>query len=161
MHVRSESLKQRIEVILRMFPELHDDEEMKFDTLDGETEIKSFLQRCVLSAMIYDSEADATQTTIEKLQFRKARFKKRVEFYRLLIQDIMNTADMKKIELPEATLTIQNSPSKVVITDESKLPDEVFKITKTVDKIKLKDLLKDGPILGAELSNGGQMLVVR
>lgn len=161
MNLRSESLKQRIEVIMRMFPELHDDEELRFDTLDGETEIKMFLQRCVINVMLYTAEKEATYTTIKKLEERAERWDKRTKFYRALIQDVMQTADLRNISLPEATLNLQTAPSKVVITDETKLPEKAFRIIKSVDKSKLKEMLKDGPVAGAELSNGGQMLVIR
>jgi hypothetical protein len=73
----------------------------------------------------------------------------------------MELADLKKMALPEATITIQNAPAKVVITDEEKLPDEVMKVSFSVDKVKLKEMLKEGPVDGAELSNGGTMLVIR
>lgn len=161
MEMRSEALKQRIEVILRMFPELHEDEELRADTLDGETDIKLFLQRCVINVMLYESEEQATKITIEKLQKRAHRWQKRQEFYRALMQDVMATADLSKMVLPEATLNIQNAPPKVLITDESQLPEEAFEIKKTVSKSKIKQMLKDGPVTGAELSNGGQMLVIR
>lgn len=161
MAMRSELLKQRIEVIMRMYPELHDDEELRFDTLDGEVNLKDFLQQCVINIMLFGAEEEATQKTIDKLELRKERWKRRVSFYRSLTLDIMQTANLTKVNLPEANINLQQAPSKVLILDETNLPEEAFKITKTVDKTKLKNMLKEGPVTGAELSNGGQMLVIR
>lgn len=161
MTYRFEALKQRIEVILNHYPELKEDEDLRMDTLEGATDLKDVLQRAALNVLIYSEETESCGKTISRLMGRKERFKKRTEFYRQVIQELMEMADLKKMALPEATITIQNAPPKVVITDEEKLPDEVMKVSVSIDKVKLKEMLKEGPVDGAELSNGGTMLVIR
>ena len=161
MTFRYEALKQRIEVILNHYPELKEDEDLRMDTLEGATDLKDVIQRAALNVLIYSEETESVGKTISRLTGRKERFKKRTEFYRQVIQELMELADLKKMALPEATITIQNAPAKVVITDEEKLPDSVMKVSVSVDKVKLKEMLKEGPVDGAELSNGGTMLVIR
>jgi len=161
MTFRFEALKQRINVIMDHYPELKEDEELRSDTLEGATDLKEVLQRAALNVLIYSEEIEGVSKTIAKLGFRKERFKKRVEFYRRVIQELMELSDLNKFTLPEATLTIQNAPSKVIVIDESQLPDSVMKVSVSVDKAKLREMLKEGPVDGAEMSNGGTMLVIR
>lgn len=56
---------------------------------------------------------------------------------------------------------LQNAPRRVIVTDESKIPDEFFKTTRALEKKKLNDAMKDRDIDGAAWSNGGHQLVIR
>jgi len=59
------------------------------------------------------------------------------------------------------SFALQNAPRRVIVADESRIPDEFFKITKTLDKKKLNEEMKDHDIDGCLWSNGGQQLVIR
>ena len=160
--MRTEALRQRIEVLLRYFPELSEDEELRFDTLDAETEIRPILTNAVISSMLAESYIDGINHSINRLEERKEKSKRRLEFFRKLIQEVMETANLTRVDLPEGILTLQSAPQRVLINDESKLPEDMFRVTKAVDKTKIKNELKDGKsVPGAELSNGGTMLVIR
>lgn len=57
---------------------------------------------------------------------------------------------------------LQNVPRKVVVTDETKIPEAYFKTTRTLDKTKLNAACKEGAdIAGTAWSNGGQTLAIR
>ena len=74
---------------------------------------------------------------------------------------MLDAAGIKKVELPIATLGIHNGQQKVVITDDTLIPDHLCKIERTPKKSDIKKLLKSGgSLLGAELSNAEPFLAI-
>ncbi len=60
------------------------------------------------------------------------------------------------------TLHIKKVPIGVIVTDESKIPDQFFKIEKKLDKKALNEAVKGGEqIDGATLDNGGYTIMIR
>lgn len=81
---------------------------------------------------------------------------------RVLAQRIMEAGDIRKLELPEATLSIRVVPPSLVITDEASLPDWAWRVKREPDKAAIKDRMKAGDFVpGVEMSNGGTTLSVR
>lgn len=57
---------------------------------------------------------------------------------------------------------LQNAPRRVIVTDEAQVPEDYFKVTRTLDKTKINTDAKEGKsIPGTALNNGGQTLVIR
>jgi len=87
---------------------------------------------------------------------RNQKHKKKAEQQRAFIQEMMNTAGVRKAPLPEGTLSIGQTAPKVIVTDVELLPDDCVK--KTPKLTEIKERLKDGEVAGATLSNGGESL---
>lgn len=155
-------LESKINELLLSFPELLEDEVLWMDTLEGETNIDKVINK-LLSNIADDGElADSVADTIRKMQERKKRFEKRVEFNRALIQHILETANIKKMELPLGTVSLRAKPASVLIFDESAIPDKYMRIKKEPDKTAIKAALESKEeVSGALLSNGGIGLTVR
>jgi hypothetical protein len=90
------------------------------------------------------------------------RFDRRIEFTRALMLSILSTAELRKVELPEATLFLRNNPQQLVgIADGDKLPDDLVRIERKPDKAKIKEALQAGRVLdGLTLSNAPPSIVV-
>jgi len=73
----------------------------------------------------------------------------------------MEATELRKMELPEATLSIRSVAPSVIITDEENLPDIACKFERKPDKAKIKELLASGWVAGATLSNGTKSLTIR
>ena len=57
---------------------------------------------------------------------------------------------------PDGEFQIRNLPKKVIVIDESKIPEKFFKVEKKLDKKKLNQAYFDGEdIDGVALDNGG------
>lgn len=157
-------IEREIESLIASYPELAEDENLRADMIDGETEATAILSRIVNRMQ----EAEAMVAAIIKrkndLDARAARFDRQADAMRSLAFRIMQAANLRKMPLPEATLSIRVNPPSVVINDESQIPAE-FTITKTetrVDRAKLKEALKDGATVpGACLSNGSETISIR
>lgn len=155
-------VQQQISNLRLQFPELADDDVLRADTIEGETDAHEFLTRIV--HMIDDARAlsDGTDGRMKELQARRDRFDRRIEAFRSLAFKIMSAADLPKVELPIATLSIRTGTPKVIITDESKLPPE-FTITKIEpNKKAIKEALSNATLVpGAELSNAEPTIAIR
>lgn len=155
------ALKQRL---LEAFPELAEDEQTLLDTLEGQADLQEALAEVICSALHDEELAAAMDSLVAKMKERKARFQARSEKKREIVAHVMESAGLKKIEAPVATISLRAVPPSVLISDENLLPDR-FRKTKTVvtpDKIAIKEMLEAGKeVPGATLSNGGSTLSVR
>ena len=74
----------------------------------------------------------------------------------------MQTANLAKAELPEATLSIRQGTPKVVIINEREIPDEFMRIKKEPDKTRIKAVMTAGEVVsGCALSNAEPSLTIR
>jgi hypothetical protein len=81
---------------------------------------------------------------------------------RNLMLRLLQAAHLKKLEMPEATLSVRLGVPRVVIVDETEIPDEFCRIKKEPDKTKIKAALSEfKPVPGATLSNAEDGLTVR
>lgn len=99
---------------------------------------------------------------MKEMSERRDRYGRQQEAARDGIFRIMQAAELTKLELPEATLSVRPGAVRVVITDEADLPDSFVRVKREADKAAIKDALKAGQFVpGAALSNGGPTLHVR
>lgn len=151
-----------IAALFDRFPELLDDEVLRADTFSGETNIEELLTKIVDLANGSASMAVAIKARISDLVDRKTRFECREEAMRDLAQQIMERADLKKVTLPEATLSVSYRAPAPIVTDEAQLPDTLCKFKRSADMAKIKTAMAAGEqIAGVTISNGKTVLTVR
>lgn len=155
-------LRIEIESLIRQFPEIAEDEILRADMLDGETSISDVLTSLVRMGEDARAMRDGTKERLEELKARGERFTRRIDFARALIFKILEAANLRKMEMPEATVYLRNNPPQLVgDPDGDKLPDELVKITRAPDKKKIKEALQNGVTLeGLSLSNSPPSVVV-
>jgi hypothetical protein len=133
------------------------------DTIEGETELRDAIEDVL--AMVTDAEAmsEGLGLKIADMQARQKRYDDRVSFLRTTIEQAMVIGDIKKLELPEATLSLGNRAPKLVVSDESLIPPAYFKQPDPVlDKKAITDALKAKlTVPGASLGNGSVSLTIR
>ena len=155
-------LNSRIAELLAEFPELHDDEELLADTLDGETEIKPVVNRLLGKVLNDEALIEGIADSVRVLNDRKKRFERRINFNRELVKHILENSGLKKLEVPLGTASIRATPPSVLVLDDTIIPDEYLRIKKEVNKSAIKAALENGKAIdGAVLSNGGSTLSVR
>jgi hypothetical protein len=155
-------IQQQINNLLLNYPELAEDEILRADMIEAETDANEFLSQVVRAIGANKVLATGTKAYIDELSERKARIERRDEALRSVALKIMQTADLKKAELPEATLSIRNGTPKVVIIDETALPPDCVRTTVSPDKTAIKEKLSSGQAVpGAEMSNGEPTLSIR
>lgn len=155
---------QQIDNLKREYPFIWDDgdDQLLTDCLSAETDFNEMLTVIVDRMRDAASMADGIASRVAELESRRDRYSRREQAMRVLAFKLMEFAELKKAELPEATLSIRNNPPKVLITDEDAIPDPFCRITRSPDKAKIKDSLTHGvPVQGAELSNSEPSLAIR
>ena len=155
-------LRLQIAALIREYPELENDEFLRADTIEGQTDMAGVLTS--LHRMVEDARAlrDGTQARLDELQARKQRMQKRVDFGRDLIAAVLESAGTKKVELPEVTLSLKNNPQRLLGEGLEALPDELVKIKREPDKAKIREWLERGvAVEGYQLSNAPPSLLVR
>ena len=150
-----------IALLIRDNPELDDDEVLRADMIEGQTNAFEFLSHIVRKIGATQAIAAGTAEYIGELQERKARLERREYALRGLIAKILHFADIKKAELPEATLSIRAGVPKVIIINEHELPKEFLRIKTEPDKTKIRAaLMVHENVPGAALSNSEPTLAI-
>lgn len=154
-------LEREFADLLAAFPELAEDEELRADTIEGETDAHRILARIVAVERDADSMAKAIAERARDLAGRKARHECKKEAMRVLLFRLLKAAGLPKVALPEATVSITKKAAGVEIVDEELLPDNVVRIVRTPDKSAIKEALAAGEVPGARMGEPGETLTVR
>lgn len=158
----AEDVIREINALLLEYPQLADDEELLRDTLEGNTRFNEIMDRLLIEMRDNETLAEAAAARIGKLRERQTRLTHRMNFYRSLMHRLLTVTGIQSVALAEAKVSIMKSPEKVIITDESAVPDAFMKITKEPNKAAIKNAIKSGTYVpGAALSNGGTSIAVR
>lgn len=156
-------IRQTIENLKISHPELLEDDEAWAATLESETDFNEILTTIV--RRIEDTKAlvIGTADRFEELKARKDRFEYRVEALRKLAFKIMEAAELAKVELPEATLSLRAGTQQLIgEANANDLPDSLCKISRSPDRTAIKDALKTGQTVpGFNLSNSPPSLTIR
>lgn len=157
-----DALRTAIEALIRQYPEIAEDEVLRADMLEAETDLNEVLTG--LLRMEEDARAlrDGTKEQAARLKARVERFEQRIEGSRLLMMALLDAAQLRKRELPEGTIYLRNNPQQLVGTlDAATLPDDLVKIERKPDKAAIKEALKAGRVIeGVVLSNAPPSVVV-
>lgn len=162
MRLDPNTVRQQITTLLLKYPELQEDDILRADMIEGETETYDLLSQIVRKIGDAQALAEGTKQYIQQLTERKARIERREESLRLLAFNIMQSGEIKKAELPEGTLSIRNGTPKVIITDEKALPDAFLNFVATPSKTTIKEAIGRGEsVPGACLSNAEPCLMLK
>lgn len=150
------------ESLLTQFPELAEDETALIDTIDGETGALDAVAYLVRSAREDEATAKALSDMLGDMRERKARFERRADTRRAGALAMMEALGVRKVERPDFSASIRQTPPKVEIVDERLLPDHFIRLTPSPEKSAIAEALKAGKVVqGAVLSNGGNSISVR
>lgn len=163
VHQAIADLKIAIDGILVAHPDLAEDLDFACEVLSAETEIENIL--ALLVDWTNDAKAMASAVKARKMELgeRQSRFEIQEDAYRRLIQSIMERANLPKIVLTEATLSIRHIPPAPIVVDEALLPDKFFRIKREPDMKLIKATMDSERvnIPGVCLSNGHSSLTIR
>lgn len=138
-----------------------DDDALKLDTLEGETDLFEISSRILNQIENEEGVKAALVSQIQDRNERKARAEKRIETYRLGLRSLMEAAELDKLPLPEATVTLRKVAPKPIVTDETLLSDALCKITRQPDMAAIKAIPDPAALPGIALDNGGVSLTIR
>jgi len=140
-------VRQQIDNLLLAHPELAEDEFLRADMVEGSTDAHDFLRMLERRRQDAEHMTEAIAANIATLNERKTRLEWREEVMRKLMLEVMKTADLRKVELPEATISVHDGREKLVINDEASVPKELCYVKYTPNKTLIKAMLKGGTTL--------------
>jgi len=149
-------------LLLNIRDVIGDDEDAIADAVEGETNFMEAVggayDRLAEIEMLDKAIADRRKALGE----RQERLSSTGERLRTAISVAMATAGIRKVELPEATLSIRANPPRAIPTCEADIPSQFWTPQPPkLDRAALLRALKEGPVPGASLSNGGETLSIR
>jgi hypothetical protein len=156
-------IRRQLENLKVSYPEILEDDEAWQMSLESETDLSALMTTIVRKIEDAKALAVGTKDRLEELEKRKARFEDRVEAMRQLAFKLMQAAQVNKLELAEATLSLRNGAQQIVgEADPTTLPDDFCKVSRTIDRTKIKEALKAGKeVPGFSLSNAAPSLSIR
>jgi len=159
MKLDIETLKIQISMILDQHPELADDVDLRADMLEGSTDLHEIIERLLNEEREANELIEAVKSRIETLSARRANHRLKQTSLRQVMMSILQRADLRKIKLPEATISITNKGRSVQVLDESLVPDVYCTFKREVSKTAIKDAILAGEeVPGATLDNGGETI---
>jgi len=144
MRLDAQQVRQQISNLLLAYPELAEDEVLRADTIEGATDAHELLREAERLRREATTLAAGIASTMAELEERQKRFERREKAMRTLELSIMQAADLHKVVLPEATLSLQKGRERLEIPDDAAVPDEFCRIVKSPDKTKIKDAMQQG-----------------
>lgn len=140
-----------------------DDEEMIATAVEGETSLIEAISAAVDRIEELKAHREAIETRVKDLGDRRDRFEDQESRIKAAIHVAMAQAELPKLELPQATISLRAVPPKAEITDEALVPSKFWKPQDPkLDKKAVLDALKaKEAVPGAVLSNGGQTISIR
>lgn len=145
-----------------LYPEVFEDEAFALDTIEGETDFHKIISRLLSLKRDDDIMAAGCKQVAADTSERARRFERKSEGHKGLIQLLMNAANIEKLPLPEATISVTSPRSKVEILSVDALPQGYFRTEKKADLKAIKEALEAGDdIPGAQLSIGAHGLMIR
>ena len=155
-------VQSEVRHILAAYPELADDEELRLGTLEGETDFNRIMSRLIRARNEKMALAEGLGGYMGDLAERKARLTHAADGIKALALSLMSSADLQKLVLAEATLSVTKPRVGVEITDLAALPQGTFTLSRQADKAAIKALLDAGDdVPGATLKSGDAGLTVR
>lgn len=155
-------LESEIHHMLAAFPEMADDEDLRLDTLEGETDFHRIMSRLVRVRNEKLAEAEGLSGYIGDLSERKARHVRGADGVKALMLSLMSVADLPKLVLPEATISVTKPRQSVEVSDVDALPQGTFATVRQPDKAAIKALLDAGDdVPGAAFKTSDPGITVR
>jgi len=146
--------------LLEEFPDT--DDETLADTLEGLTDLQEMIAATLRSAQEDIALIDGLKRYATQLAERYGRMQLRADKKRAICLDAMERANLSKITAPDFTASLRSNPPKVVIIDETKIPEFYFDPQPAkLNKTRLMNGLKNESMEGATLSNPQKSLTIR
>ena len=107
-----------------------------------------------------EANEQTLKTESDRLKKRATTFKKRADYLRSLMFSALSASGEKKLKTEKFNFSIRKSVS-VSVANVNELPREYVKLTRTADKMKIKEQLKEGVLISGCSLNENLALGVR
>ena len=140
-----------------------EDEAFAMDVVEGQTSLVEVVNSFIAQELEDEAHIAAITILVATYAARKARLQTRVKRGRKALAKAFQTAVITgAMRCALGTVGLNDTPWQATVTDEALIPAEFWKQPDPVlDRIALRAALKQGPVAGAEKSNGGVAISIR
>lgn len=157
-----QTVRQQMDALVAAYPEIGEDEILRADMFEAETDLHEFMTAIEKIRRAAVGFSDGLDGEIDELRARRDRFRRRDDAIRSLMFKVMQWADLKKLEIQRATISVRRGTPRVLISDERAVPDNLCRIVRSPDLTKIREALNAfETVPGAELSNAEPTLAIR
>lgn len=150
--------RRDIAALLAAHPELAEDDILRLDMVEGLTDALGLIDRLIQAEREAKALAQGIDGELDRLKKRQERFEARRTALRKYIMQLLEAAGLKKVERSAATVSISAGKPKVIVTDETLLPDHLVRIKREPNKTAIGEALARGKVPGVTLSNSEPVL---
>lgn len=162
VYLDAQFVKAEIAKLIAAYPDLAEDEALRADMIDGETNATRIVERALSERQDAETMAGAIRERETDLAARRSRFERKSEAMKSLIRSVMKAARLDRMQLPEATLSLTSPRQSVGIENVDDLPQGYFRVKREADKAAIKQALEAGQqVPGAFLVLGSEGLTIR
>lgn len=151
--------------LLEAHPELAEDEDLRLNTMEGETRIHELLAGILRGAKVKEAKAKGMADLITDMQSRKAALLFGAVTIRTAALHAMTEVGLRKIEAPDFTASTREGSVPLIESadaDVTKLSDELCKIKREPDKKAIRAAIESGVVVpGYSLGNKPTTLAIR
>lgn len=139
------------------------DDETLGDTLEGLSDLNELVAAAIRSALDDEAYASAIDERLGQLRTRQKRLKERAQRKRSACAQALAEAGLKRIDVPEFTISLRAAKPRVHVYDEALLPPQFWRTpSPVIAKSELSTELQLGrEVKGAKLELGKPSLTVR
>lgn len=140
-----------------------EDEQAKADAVEGQTDLFEVADFACVRIGQLEEIAETLKARRKKIDARIDRVEAQVDLIRTALAAAMSAAELKKMELPEATISRKPLPPKLIVLDEAQIPSQFWKRgDPKLDRVAVTTALRQNlGIPGATLSNGSETIAIR
>lgn len=120
------------------------EEELSIHLQNISDEIDTKAENIVKVLKDMDGDIEKLKTAEKELKAKKTALENRKQNLRNYLQSQMELVDKKKIKTDLFTISIQNTQKELNILDETKIPNEFFKVERTLKKAEFKKAVQSG-----------------
>lgn len=158
----AQQVRAQISALIAKHPEMQEDAELMADMLEGETSLYEILSKCLDVRQEAEVMQEAIKARASDMNARAARYGAKSDTMKRIMLSLMEAAGQRKIELVEATLSINKGRAKVEVYDIDALPQGTYKTERVADKKAILAQIDAGEVIpGAEKITGDDSLTVR
>ncbi len=122
---------QQINDVKLMLAGHDDDERLLLDTIEGETDALELIRRLLADNETDEGNIEALKAQIESRWARRRKAEARIDARREAIARLIMASGLKKVPLPEATLSARMGTASLDVLSDAAVPDE-YRVPKLV-----------------------------
>lgn len=139
-----------------------EDEKFVLDHIEGTTDALEIADRLIAREAELTALTTANKARMQQLRERQARLNAGIAACRTALSKLLTAAGIRKLERPEATVSLRAVPPALIDGPVESLPPHCIRTKVEPDKARIKEALSAGEHLpGWSLSNGGETISMR